>query len=512
MIKLRPRQVKFKNDIKKAFADGYKKILAVAPCGFGKNPTAASIMEDAEKKGGTVLFMVHRKELIDQASASLDKLGVNHGVIKRKHPKSNPLAKVQLASWQTLIRKIYSKDFKFKPTLIIYDEAHQSVAPRPKEILDFYSDAFLIGFTATPYRMDSTGLKEIYQIIVTSCDATDLIKEGLLVKPKYYRCNNIELAKNKNSNTTIVTDDLIEKTINELEHEPDIIIGADVIRNFKKICGENKQAVVFCPKIENAERIAEKFNRAKIKAKVVDCHTSNREILLKSFARKEFQIIVNASLLSEGWDYPELDCVILMRNITSRALFRQACNRCMRIHPNKKEAYILDFFDNFSSHGMPYSKDKYSLENGVEEKTKEEKEDEDDAPITEFCVNCQNVYDVIPGIKVCPHCGIVLDDEIIKLSKKIIVEAKKDLEEVDEKKAPPTMDEKQERYNRLSATCMKMGHNPYWVNQQYKNIFGVYPRKMQKTEEFKRYSEEYSNDGEQKQQISKQLAWVMGLD
>lgn len=511
MIKLFPNQLKAKQDIWQEFAKGNKKIIFVAPCGFGKTPTAVSIMNDAEQKGKTVLFIVHMDELMNQCSEHLSSLGVKHGVIKNKHPKVNPNAKIQLSSWQTLNRKIKNPNFKFVPDLIIFDEGQRSVAPRPMEVLLYFDKRalelsrpiYLICMTGTPYRESGYGLGSYYQKIVTTCSALDLINEGRLIKPKYLKINT-ELS-NSDPDSLIVLEDGTEKPISEVS--PDIIIGADIIRNFKKVC-EKKQAVIFCPTVEIAESVCERFKKAGITANVIECHTKNRDALLRDFANKKFQVIVNAALLAEGWDYKELDCVILLRKIGSRALYRQACNRCMRSHPNKKEAFILDFFDNYLEHGMPWSNEIYTLEGKIQEekikKEKEESKDLDDKTddVETLCSNCGTLCELKHDN--CPECG----EKLIKKIKKIIGEMKNDLVEFDESKENiPTMEDKQVEYNKLAAICMKQGYNPGWVSNQYRKKFGVWPNRMKKTEEFIKYSSNWENDKQSGKLIAQQLEW-----
>lgn len=508
MIILRPRQKKFKEDIKKNF-EKFKRIIAVAPCGFGKTPTAVSIMEDALKKKSTVLFIVDRDELINQCSESLSRLGLTHGVYKRNHKKLNNLASIQVTSWQTLIKQIRAKNYSFIPKLIIYDEAHRSVAETPKSVLEYFKelyDPYFLGFTATPYRTDNTGLGDFYEAIVESCSAQTLIDENLLIKPKIFHCKSDEFEIDK-----VILDDLSEVNFNDTDK--DVIIGADVVRNYQKICN-GKQALIFCPTVERAKTIAEKFKKANISAEFVECHTKNREKLIKDFKNKKFKILTNASLLAEGFDHPSLECVILFRKMDSRIMYRQACNRCMRISEEKTEAYILDFFDNVMEHSYPYSTEKYSLSlsDEVENKNEDIDEDEQEDEIPVSCNHCGEIYD--RNLEYCPKCGNLNDYKI----KKIIVEAKKDLIELTEeeekkieaKAKEATYEEKQQEYTKLAVICMEKCKKPRWVDGMYKRKFGVWPNRMKKSEEFKKYIEMYENQNSKV--FSKQLEWKLGIE
>lgn len=511
MFVLRPRQEKLRNDIRKAFENGKKRILAVAPCAFGKTPTSAKIIEDAKKRNSTVLFIVPREELLDQCSNKLDQLGVEHGVLLKGHPKTNPIARVQLSSWQTLTRKIKNPNFTYKPNLIIYDEAHRSVAPKSIEIL-LHFNTYTIGFTATPYRDDSTGLDSFYDEMIVSCNAVDLINEGLLIKPDYFK---IESDIVISSESTVVLDDFSEKSLEDVEH--DIVISADLVRNYQQIC-KDKQAVIFCRNVEHAKEVVEKFRKAKISAEFVECHTKNRKQLLESFENKKFKILACASLLAEGWDYPDLEVVILFRKMGSRALFRQASNRCMRIAPNKKGAIILDFFDNYSDHGYPWSTEVVSLNSGLDEKKtreKKQKEDEENENNTDpttlvMCLECKQLASRKINAKKCQFCNAELPPEKLP---KITVEVKNDLKKLDESTAKRvyTLPEKQEEYNNLCLKCMKKSLKPSWVAAQYKGKFGVWPRNIKKSPEFIKYELSYSNRQQNKAFISEQLKWELDV-
>src|SRR5574338_353902 len=463
MIQLRPRQIKLKKDIRIACANKFKKILIQAPPGFGKTPTMASIIFDAVANNKKILFLVHRKELINQCSKTLDKLGVIHSVLVNKHPKLNLSLPVQLSSWQTMKGLVKNGKIEiFIPDIIIYDEAHRSVAEQARRILDCYPCAYLFGFTGTPYRPDEKGLKELYETLITTCSTNDLINEGLIIKPIYHRC--ADLGKVTTYLKQVDGEEILDPDL------ADKIIKADFVRNYKKIC-PNEQGVVFCSNTEQARIVAENFNNAGISANMIECKTKNREQLLNDFASKKFQVITNASLLSEGWDYPPLGSVVFLRNINSRVFYRQAANRCMRIHPGKTKAYILDFFNCWEKYeGLPWDDEDnlYELENDKDKKTRK-KEIKPDLMNIRSCNNCNIIIDCKDTH--CPECGAPVN---IKMEK-IIAEAVNDLEVLGEEevaKVKATKDEKQKEFDKLCSICLNKKYKPGWVSQQYKKKFG----------------------------------------
>lgn len=490
MIQLRPRQIKLKNDIRKACKDGYKKILCQAPPGFGKTPTMASIMRDAVNGGRKILFLVHRKELIHQCSKTLVGLDVPNSILVNKDPKLNLSLPVQLSSWQTMKGFVKGGEISvYNPDLILYDEAHRSVAEKAMGILNCYSEKILFGFTGTPYRDDGKGLGikngGLYETLIETCSTNTLIDEGLIVKPFYHQCGDLG-----NVTSYLKQDD--DGEINIDPETADLIIQADVVRNYKQICPDS-QGVIFCPNTEQAEIIAEKFRRSGITANMVECNTKNRKQLLDDFANRKFQILTNASLLAEGWDYPPLETVVFLRNIKSRVFFRQAANRCMRIFKDKNKAHILDFFNCWKTfESTPWEDEEYSLDEEVKVADKEINKAQK-LPKPRSCMTCNNViFD--PNDTNCDACGAPLDMKM----EKIIIEAVNDLKLLDENKIKATKDEKQKEFNRLCAVCMNTNRKWGWVSHEYKKKFGVWPKGLTIPPEFEKYKSEGKSDDRQR--------------
>jgi superfamily II DNA or RNA helicase len=475
MIKLRPRQIKLKNDIRKACREGFKKILCQAPPGFGKTPTMASIIKDIVSGGRNVLFLVHRKELLEQCSLTLEKLEVYNSILVNKHPKLNLSLPVQLSSWQTMKSFIKGGEISvFNPDVILYDEAHRSVADVALNILNCFPQSFLFGFTGTPYRDDGKGLGDLYQTLIETCSTNTLISEGLIIKPFYHQCSNL-----KDVTSYIKQDD--DEEINP--EIADLIIRADVVRNFKKICPDS-QGVIFCSNTDQAELTAEKFRKGGFSANMVECNSKNRKQILTDFANKKFQILTNASLLSEGWDYPPLTTVVFLRNIQSRVFFRQAANRCMRIAPNKQTAHILDFFNCWERfEGLPWDDEYYSLD-PTTNINKKEKSSKEKLNIPVSCRECNTVNESTDSNCIC--CGAPLNFKM----ERIVVEAVNDLVTIDEDYIKASKEEKQKEFNKLCAICMNKGFKWGWVNNKYKEKFGVWPKGLAIPLEFEKYKNE----------------------
>jgi DNA repair protein RadD len=500
MITLRPRQIELESKIKEACRrlklknpTRALKIIVQAPCGFGKTPLMVKMIKGAEAKGKKILFLAPKKELINQCSKMLGKNAIEHGVLNNPK-KANINALVQLSCPETMANiiekfKKRTEDVVLfeneKATLrnfdiIFYDECHGSAAETASRVLNHYENSDLFGFSATPYRDDLKGLGVLYDELVESCSMKDLISDGLLVKPEYHVCN-----------TEITTTEAITFDSNSNETstiDADIIINADIIRNFINICGHARTAV-FCSSIEKAEEIAEKFRKAGKSAKSVDSKTKSkeREQILEDFDKKKFQILCNAVLLKEGWDCPDLECVIILRRLQSRIFYRQAAARCMRTSPNNpdKKAYILDFFNCVEKFDLPWEDEIYSLTETVQSDPKDKEIEEKDEKGS-FCdkPGCLTFLD--PGVNVCPICGTGKTK-----GQKVVVEAVADLKKIDESKIV-TKSDKQIEYDRLCALCIDNQWKPKAVDAKYKSKFGVWPRGIVKTPNFQKYCEEYS--------------------
>ncbi len=482
MIVLRPRQKelmkKIRETVKLAVDSNSEKpprIVVQAPCGFGKTPLMVTMINGAVEKEKKILFLAPRKELISQCSKMLNAWGVEHGILNNPK-KSNIHANVQLSCPLTVANRKFST---WEPDLIFYDECHGSLSDTALQVMNKFPKAFVFGFSATPYRDDGRGLKEFYDYIVTSCQTTDLINDGLLIQPEYHRC--------REDVTTTQAITFNSESDESSTLEADVVIKADLIRNFQEICPK-AQTVVFCSSMAKAEDIAEKFRKAGYKANSVDSLTppKEREKILYDFENKKFQILCNAMLLKEGWDYPELECVIILRNLKSRTFYRQACGRCMRVpknNPNKR-AYILDFFDCISTFGRPWDDEEYTLEETTFKKPKPDDLKEKDEQ-GGMCGQCCFVLN--PGVTICPNCGFDNPKQ-----NKLVVEAIADLEKVEDSKKIITKSDKQIEYDKLCARCMDKENNPGSVAHKYKQIFGVWPKGLTKSEKWEAYNNDYN--------------------
>lgn len=376
-------------------ASGFKNILIQSPAGSGKSVTMAEIAKQTTDKGNRVLFVVHRRELVSQIKQTFKKHGVDESLC-------------EIAMVQTVTKRLKTTK---KPSLIIVDEAHHSLAKTYRNIFDYFSDSFLIGCTATPIRLNGDGLGEVFEVMVEGEPIKWLIENNFLAPFDYFSVDLTAHEKLKKSSTGDYTYDSMSEALGET-------IFGDVVVHYLKLANDEK-AIVYCHNVEMSKRVADQFNSAGIPAKQVDGKTPKleREQAMDDFIAGKIKILTNAELYGEGVDVPDCSVVILLRPTESLSLYIQQSMRPMRYRPNKK-AVIIDHVGNIYRHGFPDMARKWTLE----KKPKRKKTEVDPFPIWECEIDKDGCGMVFPkdevqivqiwnderiemlDYKVCPDC------------------------------------------------------------------------------------------------------------
>ena len=389
-IKLRPYQQKFIDDVREQFQLGHKRVCGVAPCGSGKTIMTGWMTRETAQNGKRVLFMVHRKELIDQTSKTFTDLGIEHGIIA-SGVKSNYDLPVQIASVQTLVKRI--KDIP-RPDLLICDECHHILADSYMKILNYWKP-YLLGVTATPLRLGGITLHDVFDAMVMGPSVGTLIQYGNLTNFKYFAPDSdIDYSKLRSKFGEYVTSDMVKV----MDRQP--IIGS-AIDSYKQHAN-GKQAIVYCVNVRHSKHTAQLFTQAGIKAAHVDGETSKarRQNIIESFRRGDITVLCNAELFGEGFDVPNCECIILLRPTQSLTLYIQQAMRGMR--PDDKEknqnkvAIIIDHVENIKRFGLPDEDRQWSLDPNKVKNFMES------APVKK-CPECDEVLHA--AVKVCPDCG-----------------------------------------------------------------------------------------------------------
>ncbi|MBT2600907.1 DEAD/DEAH box helicase [Oceanobacillus sp. ISL-74] len=351
-------------------------------------------------KGNRVLFLVHRKELIEQIEETFELNNVD-------------MKLVQFGMVQTIVKRL---DRTIKPDLIITDENHHGMAASYRKIYDHFHDVLRLGFTATPIRLNGSGLGDVNDILIEEVDAKWLIEHNYLSPYKYYAPKLIDITKLKLNSLREFSSTSIDNALD------DNTIYGDVVKHYKELA-DGEQAIAYCHSIKASQLTAEQFNKNGINAIHLDGKTpkDEREEIIKKFRNKEISILCNVDLVGEGFNVPDCSTVIMLRPTQSLSLFIQQSMRGMRYKPDKT-SIIIDHVDNVRRHGLPDMERSWSLEC----KKSSKKQQETEVKIKQ-CDSCFAVYS--PEEKACPLCGHVPE---VKERKDYEIEEGAELEEVKE--------------------------------------------------------------------------------
>ena len=333
---LRPYQNEAVQAIRNEWNQGRLKTLLVLPTGTGKTVVFSKVVEEETNDGSIALILAHRGELLDQASDKLKETsGLDSALEKAESTAIGASEKVVVASVQTLSQEkrltAFAKDY-FKT--IVVDEAHHSMSDTYQRILTYFDGANVLGVTATPDRSDQKSLGKYYDSKAYEYSLHQAIKEGYLcpVKaqmiPLELDINNVAVSNGDYAVGEIGS--ALEPYLNQIALE------------MLKYC-KGRKTVVFLPLVKTSQKFCELLNLHGIRAAEVNGNSSDREEILADFEAGEYEVLCNSMLLTEGWDCPAVDCIIVLRPTKIRSLYQQMVGRGMRLAPNKKELLLLDF-------------------------------------------------------------------------------------------------------------------------------------------------------------------------
>jgi len=349
---LRDYQIEMREEARDLMRKHVKSILIQAPTGSGKTILVAHMLKTAESKGMSAWFIVHRRELIRQSVLAFNDVRVKHGIIANGWHEQGHRA-IQIASIQTLIRR-YKR--YARPNLIIYDECHHCAAGSWRKLYDEFSEAYHIGVTATPVRLDGTGLRKWFSAMVKGPSVQWLIDNNYLSNYKLFAPSKLNL-----SGVHTRMGDYIASEVANIVDRP--TITGDVIKHYQKYC-IGKRAVVFAVSVIHSKHVTAQFNRCGIIAKHVDGETprEERDRAVDDFTQGKIKVLSNVDLFGEGFDLPALEAVILLRPTKSMGLYLQQVGRALRPSPGKKHAIILDHAGNCERFGLPDEDREWSLD------------------------------------------------------------------------------------------------------------------------------------------------------
>lgn len=333
---LRPYQQQARDRIHAEWENGHTRTLLVLPTGTGKTIVFASVAADQVRAGDRVLILAHRGELLEQAADKLQRsTGLVSAVEKAESTCLNSWFRVVVGSVQTLQRTARLERFPqdYFGTIII-DEAHHAITDGYRRILDYFSGAKVLGVTATPDRGDMRNLGEVFDSLAFEYKLTDAIKEGYLCK---IMAQTIPLQLDITSVTMSGGDYAVGDLGTALDPYLEQI-ATEMARRCK-----SRKTVVFLPLIKTSQKFRDLLNTYGFRAAEVNGQSDDRRQVLADFDAGKYNVLCNSMLLTEGWDCPSVDCVVVLRPTKVRSLYSQMVGRGTRLSPGKTDLLLLDF-------------------------------------------------------------------------------------------------------------------------------------------------------------------------
>ena len=344
-MELRPYQQEAKEAVFEQWDNGIRKTLLVLPTGCGKTIVFAKITEDCVRKGDRVLILAHRGELLDQAADKLKKTtGLNSAIEKAESSCLGSWFRVVVGSVQTLMREKRLGQFPedYFNTIII-DEAHHCISDSYQKVLKHFPEAHVLGVTATPDRGDMRNLGQYFESLAYEYTLPKAIKEGYLTPIKALTIPlkidmsgvSVQAGDFKASDIGTALDPYLEGIAQEMQ----------------KYCAD-KKTVVFLPLVKTSQKFRDVLNNYGFQAAEVNGDSQDRAEILADFESGKYNVLCNSMLLTEGWDCPSVDCVVVLRPTKVRSLYCQMVGRGTRLSPGKDHLLLLDFLWHTERHEL----------------------------------------------------------------------------------------------------------------------------------------------------------------
>lgn len=344
-MELRDYQQEARESIQNEWEKGIRRTLLVLPTGCGKTIVFSKVIEDRVKKGERVLVLAHRGELLEQAADKLEKAtGLKTATEKAEQTSIGSWYRVVVGSVQTMMRekRLQQFDKGFFDTIII-DEAHHCISDSYQRVLQYFESANVLGVTATPDRGDMKNLGSYFESLAYEYTLPKAIKEGYLSPIKALTIPlKLDLSAVGQQAGDFKTSDLGTALDPYLES-----IAAEMWR-----VAQDRKIVVFLPLVKTSQKFTETLNRIGFRAAEVNGESQNRTEILEDFDGGRYNVLCNSMLLTEGWDCPSVDCVIVLRPTKVRSLYSQMVGRGTRLHPGKTELLLLDFLWHTERHEL----------------------------------------------------------------------------------------------------------------------------------------------------------------
>ena len=344
-MELRPYQQEAKDSIFEEWENGKNKTLLVLPTGCGKTIVFAKVTEECVRQGNRVLILAHRGELLEQAADKIEKAtGLGCATEKAEETCLGSWFRITVGSVQSLMRESRLSRFPedYFNTIII-DEAHHCISDSYQRVLQHFPDARVLGVTATPDRGDMKNLGQVFESLAYEYTLPRAIKEGYLSPitavtiPLKVDLTGVGVQSGdfKAGDLGTALDPYLEGIADEMG----------------KYC-RDKKTVVFLPLVKTSQKFRDILNDHGFQAAEVNGESRDRAEILKDFDAGRYNVLCNSMLLTEGWDCPSVDCIVVLRPTKIRSLYCQMVGRGTRLSPGKDHLLLLDFLWHTERHEL----------------------------------------------------------------------------------------------------------------------------------------------------------------
>lgn len=463
---LRQYQVDVIARVEATITAGKRRILLVAPTGSGKTVIAGAIIGDVVQSGKSVLFLAHRRELIRQTGEKLFAVGIDYGVVQAGFP-SRPGEPVQVASIMTLhARAVRSKVMRMPPAdLVMVDEAHHARAKTYERILEEYPKAIILGMTATPCRGDGRGLGNAFDAMVECPSVAELISGGFLVGTRVYAPSKPDLA-----GVQVSRGDYVESQLAARMDTTQLVGG--IVEHWHRLA-ERRRTVVFATGVAHSVHLRDEFRRSGVLAEHIDGGTpvEERDGILKRLANGGIELVTNCMVLTEGWDQPEVSCLVLARPTKSIGLFRQMIGRVLRPSAGKAHALVIDHSGAVFEHGFAEDHIAWALSEDLKCKNPDHLARFTERGMAELttCPECDAMRFEGKNCELCgwqprrrPQDFETVDGNLVSVSR-------------DRKAGKVSGAEKLRFFAMATWVAQDRGYKPGWASYQCKEKFGTWP-------------------------------------
>ena len=344
-MELRPYQQEAKDSIFHEWENGIQNTLLVLPTGCGKTIVFAKVAEECVRRGDRVLILAHRGELLDQAADKIARTtGLGCATEKAEETCLGSWYRIAVGSVQSLMREKRLKRFpeNYFHTIII-DEAHHCISESYQRILQYFSGAKVLGVTATPDRGDMRNLGQVFESLAYEYTLPKAIKEGYLTPIKALTLP----LKIDMSGVGVQAGDF---KVGDIGTALDPYLHS-IAEEMQKYCFE-KKTVVFLPLVKTSQKFRDILNENGFRAAEVNGESQDRAQILEDFEAGRYNVLCNSMLLTEGWDCPSVDCIVVLRPTKVRSLYCQMVGRGTRLCHGKEHLLLLDFLWHTERHEL----------------------------------------------------------------------------------------------------------------------------------------------------------------